>query len=261
MGGATPGKATARFITSVMNNFWPGSIAQQEPAGHKADMWDFLTRMVVPSVGSPMYDSATNKNTWGQELVSGRDKKREQGIPAHEMGSPNENQLAVNTTKFLSDATGGFVDIAPQQLKLWHNYFDPLTEGYAAMRDLFGGREEKYVGDIVNPFVRKFTGKATEFYDQEEFDDLLASAKRAQHKIVANNPQRVPIDTLSSEEQVLARQADMLKRVESDANNLFKGYQLMTPEKRKLLNERKRELILSGMRRYNEARDRAGIAK
>lgn len=257
MGGNTLGKATARVFTGLLNNAWPGSVAQQDPVGHKADMFDFVTRMFVPSVASPLFDSATNKNTFGQEVVSNRDKKREQGIPAHEMGSPNENQLAVSVARGLANATGGLVDIAPQQLKLWHNFFDPATEGYAAMRDLFGGREEKYVGDIVNPFARKFTGKATEFYDQTEFDELLASAKHAQYKIDTKNPQRVPIDQLSPQEQLLARQADMLKRVDSDVNNLFKGYQLMTPEKRKLLNERKRELILSGMRRYNEARDRS----
>jgi hypothetical protein len=124
------------------------------------------------------------------------------------------------------------------------------------MRDLFIGREEKYVGDVVNPLARKFTGKATEFYDQEEFDELLVQAKRAQYKTAVTNKDRVPLDQLPPNERVLAQQADMLKKVDSDANNLFKGYQLLSPERRKQLNERKRELVLSGIRRYNEARDR-----
>lgn len=251
MGGITPGEATSRVFTAFINNAWPGNVAQTEFAGHKADALDFLMRALVPSAASPMVDVWKNKNTFGSPVVSGLDDKLKRGIPKSEMGSPNENQLAVNAAKWLYKTTDGAVDIAPQQLKIVHNYFNPFTEGAAFTRDLLGLREPKYVGDVVNPFTRKFTGAATEFYDQDQFDELLAKSARAKYLAETRG-----IATLSPEEQALARSAATLAKVKSDADNLFKGTKLMTKERRDLLNERKREMILGGIRRYNEMRDR-----
>jgi len=270
-GTITEGRAAARFLTSFFNQLWPGSIAQQDPNAHAASTSDFVARMLVPSQFMPVVESMTNKNTWGREVVAGLKNKRELGIPMSEMGDPTEAQLATNLSKngLLSEGPNKLIqaaptllarmspiEVAPQQIKLWNNYLNPFAEGYAAMRDMFGGREEKYVGDIVNPLERRFTGKATEFYDQEQFEELLAKAKHAEYKTATANPNRVPIGQLPPEERVLAQQAPMLKKVESDGNNLFKGSHLMSPEQRKRLNERKREMVLSGIRRYNEARDR-----
>jgi hypothetical protein len=257
MGGITWGKAGARWFTSLMNNVWPGSVAQQDPVGHNANLADFITRMLIPSQIAPLYDTGTNRNTFGREVVSGQENKKKLGMPNSEMGSPNENQLAVNAAKGLYQATDGKVDVAPQQIKLWNNFFNPAAEGWGFWSDLLGDRQPKYVGEEVNPFLRKWKGNATEFYDQEQFDELLAKAKRAKYLVDDKNPNRVSIDKLSPEDQVLARSAQMLDKVDRDGDALFKGYKLMTPERRKLLNDRKRDLVLGGIRRYNEMRDQA----
>lgn len=250
MGGTTSGKAASRVFTAFLNNYWPGNVPQQDVTGHKARPMEFLFRALLPSNIAPAVDIVTNRTTFGAPLVSGKEEKLKRGIPLRDMGSPTENQLAVNAAQALGKAG---IDVAPQQLRLVHNYFNPAAEGYAFVRDLFGGREPKYEGDIVNPIVRRFTGNATAFYDQDQFDELLAKATQA--KYLAENQ---GINSLSTEQQALARSAEMLSRVERDANALFKGQKLMTSERRQLLNERKKELLLNGIRRYNELRDRMG---
>lgn len=241
--------AASRVFTSFLNNLWPGNVPQQEVAGHKSHPMEFMLRMALPSYALPVADIALNTNTFGGEVISGKADKLKRGIPLKDMGSANENQLAVNAAKAFGEVG---IDVAPQQLKLVHNYFDPATEGFAFWRDLFGGREEKYQGDIVNPVVRKFTGGATQFYDQDKFDELLAQATQANYKATKDG-----IDSLTPEEQALARSAKMLSKVQSDVKSLFKNNGLIPPDRRKLLQERSQELILNGIRRYNELRDRS----
>jgi len=172
------------------------------------------------------------------------------------MGSPTENQLAVNAAKGLHDVTGGSVDAAPQQLKLLNNYFNPAAEGYAFWRDLLVDREPKYQGEVVNPLARRFTGAASGFYDQNQFEELLAKSAQAQYLAKEKG-----FGTLTPEEQALAQSATMLKRVETDSKSLFKGNKLLTPERRRMLNDRKQEMVLDGIRRYNELRDRTVARK
>jgi hypothetical protein len=155
-----------------------------------------------------------------------------------------------SAAKYLYDKTGGKIDAAPQQLRQLNTYFNPTAEASGFFRDLFGGRDANYEGDIVNPVQRKFTASATPFYDQDRFDELLAQAKQAKYQATQKG-----IDKLPQEQQVLAKSAAMLERVHNDANSLFKGLKALTPERRKLLNERKQELLLGGIRRYNELRD------
>lgn len=253
LGGDKSGSEVAsRIFTSALNQLWPGNVPQQDVAGHKARPAEFLMRVVLPSQAMPLVDIVTNRNTFGSPVVSGKDDKLKRGVPSHLMGSPDENQLAVNVAQGMYDVTGGLLDVAPQQLKLLNNYFNPATEGYAFIRDALGMRDAKYQGDIVNPLARKFTGVATQFYDQDQFDSLLAKATQAKYLATMNG-----INTLSPEDQVLARSADMLSKVNSDANNLFKGNKLLTKDRRALLNDRKQELLLDGIRRYNELRDRS----
>jgi hypothetical protein len=271
MGGTEATHAASRIVTSFMNNYIPANIPQQEIAGYKANAAEFLMRSLLPSQALPLADLGTGRNTFGGEIVSGLDKKLAQGIPKSEMGDPTENQLAANLKKngLLSGGVGDLataaptliaqglgdlgINMAPQQIKLLNNYFDPAAEGFAFWRDILGGREEKYQGDIVNPLERKITGKASSFYDQDQFEELLARATQAKYLATKNG-----IATLSPEDQALARSAAMLAKVDSDADNLFKGNKLLTPERRKLLNERKQELILNGIRRYNDERNRTG---
>jgi hypothetical protein len=250
-GGVGGSETASRIFTSILNNTLPSNVPQQEIAGNKAHPVEFAVRSVMPSALAPAVDLMTNRNTFGTDVVSGKEDKLKRGIPLSEMGSANENELAVNAAKGLYQATGGKVDAAPQQLKLLHNYFDPLTEEYAFIRDITGGRESKYQGDVVNPIARGFTANATPFYDQEQFDGLLADATRAKHMAETNG-----INSLSPEDQALARSAAMLAKVQSDANGLFKNYKLLPKERRDLLNERKQEMILDGIKRYNELRDR-----
>ena len=119
------------------------------------------------------------------------------------------------------------------------------------MRDLFVDRDPKYRGEVVNPFARKFVGAATDFYDSDQFDELLAKSARAQFLAEKHG-----ISSLTPEEQALAKSAAMLAKVNSDAGNLFKGNNSLTKERRDLLNERKREMILGAIGRYNDLRDR-----
>jgi hypothetical protein len=153
--------------------------------------------------------------------------------------------------KGVRELSGGHVDMAPQQIKLVHNYFNPATEAYAFVRDLFGDREPKYAGEVVNPIYRRFTGGATGFYDQDKFDELLAKSKQARYLAEQGG-----IDKLSPEQQVLARSSQMLSKVDSDISSLFKNSKLMTQERRAQLQERAREMLLGGIKRYNDMRDR-----
>jgi hypothetical protein len=246
-------------------------VPQSDVLGHKARPVEFLLRAILPSQVAPAADIVTNRTTFGSDVVSGLEKKKESGTPGYDMGSANESQLAVNRAKTLQaygvpkgvaegvtnpakslyNLTGGVVDAAPQQLRLLNNYFNPLAEGTAFWRDMLGGREEKYQGDIVNPIERKFTGKATVFYDQDQFDELLSKAKQAKYQATKSG-----IESLSLDDRALAMSADMLNRVDKDADQLFKNSKLMTRERVNQLNARKRELILDGIRRYNELRDR-----
>jgi hypothetical protein len=258
--GNTSGAHTAsRIVTSIINNAWPGNVPQQEVAGHKADAWNFLLQSLLPSAILPIAQIGNDKNVFGNPIVPGKKEKLAQGIPKSEMGGANENELAVNVARGLYRVTGGAIDMAPQELKLLHNYFDPLTETYAFMRDIAGGRESKYPGDVVNPIMRRLTANATPFYDQEQFDELLAKATRA--KFLAEGKPGVAkgqgIANLSPEDQVLARSAGMLNKIKSDISSMFKGSGLMSKQQRDILNERARERLLEGIRRYNEMRDRA----
>lgn len=247
-GGKTMGEAASRILTSTASML-PANVPQQEVAGHKARPAEFLLRAIVPSQFQPVVDIATNHNTFGSDVVSNLDKKKSQGMPGYAMGSASEPTLAVNAAKTLHDYTG--IDAAPQQLRLLNNYFNPGAEGFAFFRDLAGGREEKYVGDVVNPLKRRFTPNATGFYDEDQFAALLANAAQAQYLAKTHG-----IDTLPIEQQALAKSASMLQRVQSDASTLFQNSKLMSREQLTARQERKRELLLDGIRRYNELRDR-----
>ena len=251
MGATSVGEAASRIMTSIVNNAWPGNVPQQELAGHKANGLEFMLRAVLPSYVLPVVDVGFNKNTFGNEVVSNMQNKLKQGMPKSEMGSPTEDQLAVNTAKWLYKESGGYADWAPQQIKLFNNFFNPAAEGFAFMRDLFVDRDPKYRGEVVNPFARKFVGAATDFYDSDQFDELLAKSARAQFLAEKHG-----ISSLTPEEQALAKSAAMLAKVNSDAGNLFKGNNSLTKERRDLLNERKREMILGAIGRYNDLRDR-----
>lgn len=262
--GNTDGAHTAsRIFTGILNNLWPGNVPQQEVTGHKAEPMNFLLQSLLPTGIVPLQQLASNKNVWGEDIVSKKAERTAQGIPLSEMGSANENQLAVNVARGLYSVTGGTVDMAPQQLKMLHNYFDPLTEPYAFLRDIAGLREPKYPGDVVNPIERRLTAHSTPFYDQNQFDELLAQSTRAKLKAEGKPGVMtgVGIAALSPEDQALAASAKMLANIKSDIGNMFHNAQLLTKEQRDALNERARERMLEGIRRYNELRDRTVRAK
>jgi hypothetical protein len=250
-GGKTVGEAASRIFTSAVNTLWPGNVPQSEVLGHKGHPVEFMLRAVTPSQLLPAVDIATNRTTFGSEVVPNLEKKKTEGMPGYAMGSANESTLAVNAAKGLYDVTHGAVDAAPQQLRLLNTFYNPGTEVAAFVRDLTGNREPKYGGDIVNPIARKFVGVATDFYDQDKFNELLSKAKQAKFQATARG-----IDKLSPDDQALAKSADMLIQVERDANNLFKNSKSLQKDQIALRQDRKRELLLDGIRRYNELRDR-----
>lgn len=256
--GATNNVDTAsRIATGFVNNILPTNVPQSEVLGYKSSMPQFVVRSVLPSPFQPLADIGFNKTTFGSDLVYKKDERLKRGIPLSDMGSANENELAVNVAKGLYNKTGGAIDVAPQQLRVIHNYFDPLTEEYAFFRDLFTNREPKYAGEVVNPLKRGFTASGpTGFYDQDQFDELLSKAQRA--KYMADHNGR---SSLTPEDQALADSAGMLNKIEKDISAMFKGQQMMTREKRQLLQEQANARLLEGIRRYNELRDRRGLGR
>jgi len=251
MAGRRPSEVASRILTASLNNVWMGNVPQQDVLGHRADVIDFAFRAMMPSIAQPMIAYNTNKNTFGSEVVPGMKEKLARGQPRHEMGGPAEDKLAVNVAKGLNTATGGAVDLAPQQLRLFNDFFNPTSELYGVLRDTIVGRDSKYVGDEPNPWTRRFAANATQFADQNQFDELLSKATRAEYLAKEHG-----ISTLSLDDQALARSAATLKKIKSDADNLFKGQKLMTPERRQALNERKLDMYLTGIKRYNDLRDR-----
>jgi hypothetical protein len=271
MGGKTVGEASSRIFTNLMQATAPINIPQSEIFGHKAKPVEFALRAVTPSPLQPALDIATNRTTFGSDVVRGKEDLEKKGVPHYAMGSANENELAVNRAKTLQSygmpqgiaqgvanpalglnkLTGGFVDAAPQQIRLINNYLNPSAEAVGFWRDMLGQREPGYEGDIVNPLERKFTGKASGFYDQDQFDELLSKATQAKYQATQHGIQSLP-----PEEQALAKSADMLSRVQTDSKQLFTNQKLMSHEQRQLRQERARELLLDGIRRYNELRDR-----
>lgn len=249
-GDAPRGESISRVMTSWLNTAWPGNVPQQEIVGHKAAPSEFFLRAVLPSYFAPAVDIATNKTTFGSPVVSGYEEKKARGTPRSAMGTESTPEGYKDMAEWLYEKSDGRVDIAPQQIRQLNAYFNPFAESTAFFNDLLGGRDVRYQGDIVNPIERKFTAKATGFYDQDQFDALLAQAKQAKYQA-----EQKGLNALDPDQQVLAKSAAMLQRVQSDANNLFKGLKALTPERRMLLNERKQELLLSGIRRYNELRD------
>ncbi len=270
-GGKTTGETASRIFTNLMSASAPINVPQSEIFGHKARPIEFALRAITPSPLQPGVDIMTDRTTFGSPVVQDIEDKRKRGIPGYDMGSANEQSLAVNRAKTLQSygvpqgaaeaianpakglyrATGGIVDAAPQQIRLVNNYFNPSAEAVGFWRDMLGQREVNYEGDIVNPLERKFTGKASGFYDQDQFDELLSKATQAKYQATKQG-----IDALSIDDQALAKSADMLHRVESDSKALFKNQKLMSQEQRQLRQERARELLLDGIRRYNELRDR-----
>lgn len=57
-----------RFITGMIQNFWPGGTSMHDPAGARGEGMDYFGRLVTPTPLIPFYDIAMNTTSFGQKV-------------------------------------------------------------------------------------------------------------------------------------------------------------------------------------------------
>ena len=247
-------RVSSRMLRVLMQTFSPLNTPQQDITGYKANPADYLMRMVVPSVFLPIYDIGGNKNTFGSEIVSNKDKQRAAGVPLREMYSKNENTLAVNMAKGIYQTTG--FDVAPAQLKYLATAFDPTAAAFWV--DLFGAdKPPSYAGQERNPLLRRFSTTATSFADDENYN--IAKQDALEAKYFAANPQALRRGgTPGMDTQRLASLQALFTQTDRQISALYKDFKQRPQAQDLAINTQKQALQQQALKQYYQITGKGG---
>jgi hypothetical protein len=150
--------------------------AMSEESAYKSDLSDYIVRPIIPTILTPSYDFASNRDTFGRAIIPNNVNKK---LPMSEQYTESfykRNKDTVLLAEKVADNTG--VQASPHQYKHLANFL-----GRGQLRDLaevtgLANREPDYEGEITKPIFRRFLGNTpNDFNQRDTFDRALARLK------------------------------------------------------------------------------------
>lgn len=242
--------ATARFVTNAVQNFWPSGSAQYDPIGYNARGSDYILRSLVPTVVMPVYDIATNTNTFGTEIVRNKERLLKQGIPLSEMGQQSGPTWSRQAARGVAATTG--VETAPQQ---WEYVAKQLVSPQINLLKWISGSDPTYQGQRVNPFAARFMPDVSPFANREAYDEAKIDVENAYQKWQRADLADKP--AMRQQYDNLIRIRPEMHTIEGKIDKLFQGLKRVPPEQRaeryKQADAKAQELRIRALKRYYEA--------
>lgn len=245
-------QASQRAFRLLMGGLSPVNTPQQDIAGPGATTSAYLARMITPSIFLPIVELGSNKNTFGNEIVSGRDKSTAGGKPLYMVYGKNESAMAVNVAKGIHDIVG--FDVAPAQLKYLATMFDPTASGF--WRDMFGAlsgtKQQTYPGQVLNPIARRFDTQASSFSDDQAYE--IAKQAVMEARFFATNRDTLKTGARPTTEQArLAGMQQMFKTTDQQIDGIYRNFRQRPGNQDLLINQTKQQLQQKALKEYYKA--------
>lgn len=242
-GHATTGETIARFLKNIIQQTAPLGAGQTDPAAKNTSIADYLMRLYVPSLSQPVYDLATNKDTFGREIVptSLRFKSKQ---PYQKYGR-TESPTSIAIAKYLHD--GNITEVAPAQV----SYMGRFLAGSAGtfFKDMVIPKPAVYEGQETNPFLKRYIASAAPFEDnnayKSAYDDLKRTAESVKNLGFAERGAMYAKNEMAM--QLLSR---FKANEDFKTRTLFKNYDKMTDAQVSNASRIARDRMMALMREY-----------
>jgi hypothetical protein len=237
-GPSTIGQATARIFKNVIETASPLAVSQTDPTDGKTSLPDYVARLFVPTLGTPIYDLASNRDTFGRTIVpTPDDSLRFKNKPVWERYRGTEAPTSIALAKAMHDKN--IVDVSPAAI----TYFAKFLDGGAVSFwvDLFNPKPPSFDGQVTTPFLKRFATNTPPFEDKETFRRIRATVERE-----------------ATDDPRMAQLKQRMDQFEKENKRAWTGYLKFSPEQTKRLSDSSRDKMLLLMRDYYRA---VGIVK
>jgi hypothetical protein len=250
-GPATTGQGISRFLKNMLQQAAPLGAGQTDPTAKNTNAADYIMRLFLPTLGQPVYDLATNKDTFGRSITP--ESLRFKGKADSEKYTRSENSTSIAVAKYLYE--GDYADISPATISYLAKYLEGGSVSF--WRDMFGDKPASYPGQETNPLARRFSSEAVPYGDVQAYKDALSEMSR-----VAEKAQKGSISErgqLYKENQAEIALFARFKAFETyKARTLFKGYDKMSDAQVQAASQQARDRTAALMREYYKLK---GIVK
>lgn len=228
------------------------------------DAYRWVAKVVSPTVTDPLLELALNED------FAGRPIRREQPdwgppVPEHQLYWNSVSPLYRETTKVLSDLTGGndiipgAVDINPENVEYTVDF---LTGGVGrSIRSLVEMPVKAIKGDEIRagdiPVFRRFRGDPNEQYTWQRYDEIKDEVQlvvKREKALLEDASTRRDVPEYRKEHQTLLRLEPYVRQAESELNRLYK--ERRTIRNRDLPEDKRKEMTEAIDARIEAARKR-----
>lgn len=177
MGPATFSQGLSRFVKNLIQQAAPLGAGQTDPTAKNTNIADYLMRLFLPTMAQPVYDLATNRDTFGRPITP--ESLRFKGKADYQKYTRNENTTSIAMAKALYE--GDYADVSPASL----TYLAKYLEGGAVSfwRDALNPKEPNYEGQSTNPIGKRFTSEAVPYGDTQVYKEALDELKRVSERV------------------------------------------------------------------------------
>ena len=243
MGPATFSQGLSRFVKNLIQQAAPLGAGQTDPTAKNTNIADYLMRLFLPTMAQPVYDLATNRDTFGRPITP--ESLRFKGKADYQKYTRNENTTSIAMAKALYE--GDYADVSPASL----TYLAKYLEGGAVSfwRDALNPKEPNYEGQSTNPIGKRFTSEAVPYGDTQVYKEALDELKRVSERVrggsLAERRQAFGADKQS---------VDLYNRFKAfedfKTRTLFRGYDKFSDAQLKQASAMARDRQMQLMREY-----------
>lgn len=224
-GTSSLGEVVGRVTKNILQQASPLSVAQTDPTAKNTSLPDYIARLFIPALGQPVYDLASNKDTFGRTITpTADDSLRFKGKRMFEKYKKNENPTSVELAK---QAYVEGYDISPPQI----TYMAKFLEGGSVTfwRDVVNPEKP-------NPLAKRFGTDAVTYGDKQRFNEAAAEIQRARSQ-ADPSPEVVALD-------------GKMEAFKKQNDQAWRGFQKFSPEQTAEVSKRQTSLMMKLLRDY-----------
>lgn len=239
-------KAGSRFVTRLIQSFWPGGTSMSDPTGSaQGKTSQYVSRLVTPTAVQPIADIAMQSTTFGSPIVTGLDRKRRPppGVAPYQhkadLVSPLARGIAegLHTTGVAETYPQNVQHIVNQMVKQQVDFTHAIAPTFGFFNNIFGEPKKASTGEEKrNVFERTFFQEASPFTYKNDLEELAE------------------FETIKNVDQGLKKspKLNILQQGEKEESKLYKGYNKLTDAQKEKVNKKAEDLRRNTLKKYAE---------
>lgn len=227
-----------RFVTAMVQNFWPGGTSMHDPIGTHGEAADWVGRLSTPTPFLPLWDIANNMDTFGRQV---NPQKGSTSIPPEMQGAATASPIARGVAKGLADT--GVADMSPRSI-------DYLGKSiFGQQRGISNAISDGSMSTLLDNTLKSFHQQIFPGTNKNDYDAMSQEVKMEAAR-EAGNPLK--------KKQYTGLAKDFADTDAKLAKMAAKWNAAKTKEEKDRIDEQENDLRLATMRKYVEQR---GIAR